>query len=253
MSQTGIFPASRVTIEEIRSQWDSIAETRNRQLRYGKDISFECVLKPAVLKLMEGADLECVLDAGCGTGVLSEVVSSHAVEVIGIDISPKSIALASESTSRPENVKYLVSSIEELSGSEEGKYSLILANMVLQDVANLDACLAALAKVAKPGGCLVATITHPWFWPSYWGYVDEPWFNYSREQAIQAPFVISSEADVAAVTTHFHRPLSAYFEGLGRAGFCVEELLEPIPEEKVQHAYPAIWKFPRFLAFRCRR
>lgn len=241
------------SIERIRAQWDGVALLRHEQLRSGRDVSFESILKPTILQLIGSADCTSTLDAGCGSGVLSEVLSEKSLAVTGVDMSAANIAIALNSASRPKNVLYVSDTIEGFSASTTERYSLIVANMVLQDSSDLHGCLDALASVCCSQGVLVATITHPWFWPTYWGYDKQDWFRYSDEQAIEAPFKISTDTTPIGMTTHFHRPLSLYLKQLSAVGFVLETMLEPMPQRVIQDQYPAIWQFPRFLAFRCRR
>lgn len=248
----GIKKVEHFSTDEIRAQWDQIAIDRNAQLRSGRDLSFDFVLKPTILKLIADVDCGSVLDAGCGSGVLTEVLANRARTIVGVDMSHANIELAEASSSRPEKVKYYCDKIEEFSTKSRDNFSLIVANMVFQDSEDLDQCLEALASRSTKNTVLVATITHPWFWPTYWGYDKEPWFKYSEEQAIEAPFRISTEVLPIGTTTHFHRPLSVYVTKLRAAGFELETIQEPLPSTEVQQQYPAAWQFPRFLAFRCR-
>lgn len=251
-SATPARPVLAFSVEQIREQWDRVASARDQQLRAGRDVSFEYVLKPTILDLIDTADCSSVLDAGCGTGVLTEVLAGKASAVTGVDMSSASIRIASNSASRPKNVQYFDSTLEDYLRNTSDRYSLVVANMVLQDSADLGGCLRALSSRCQPVASLIATITHPWFWPTYWGYDNEPWFKYSEEQAIEAPFRISKDTTPIGVTTHFHRPLSFYISALTAAGFELETLAEPMPAPRVQEQYPAMWHFPRFLALRCK-
>ena len=116
-------------------------------------------------------------------------------------------------------------------------------------VPNLKSFIAAVAKLLRDDGMFVFTLTHPWFWPSYWGYDKAPWFDYSREIAIEAPFRISLQQS-SLVTTHFHRPVGHYLDALTDAGLALTKLAEPLPNERDRGRYPADWQFPRFLAGR---
>jgi hypothetical protein len=107
----------------------------------------------------------------------------------------------------------------------------------------------ALAVLLQARARFIATLTHPCFWPRYWGYESEPWFCYERETFIEAPFVISKRRTEVR-TTHIHRPLQQYVNVFAEEGFRLDALAEPIPEPEVQALYPKPWDFPRFLGLR---
>jgi SAM-dependent methyltransferase len=246
--------AENWTQSTIAKEWDSVALARDAQIRSGEDISYSRVLLPTLWTLSRGCRWDSVLDVGCGSGFLTEKLATRARLVTGVDISPISIQLAKRSPRRPSNVMYHRSSVEHFARRSRGNaYSLVVANMVLQDVPRLRRFLTAVARLVKPGGCLVATLTHPLFWPSYWKYADSSWFTYRTEVAIRAPFRISLSKKPVGWTTHFHRPLSAYVNSLLESGFAIDRMMEPMPNESLAARYPVAWKFPRFLAVRCTR
>ena len=144
-------------------------------------------------------------------------------------------------------------SIEEFAQqTEPHRFSLAIANMTLMASLDLLSFLRAVAKLLHSGAHFVFTITHPCFWPKYWGYDTADWFNYNQEIIVEAPFKIS--LDVAeTVTTHTHRPLSQYVNSLIEAGFLVEAIIEPFPPSDIDSTYLQKWKYPRFLAIRCIR
>jgi trans-aconitate methyltransferase len=238
----------------VAKQWDNVARMRDAQIRSGRDVSYRHVLMPTLLGLAAEADWRRVLDIGCGTGVLTEALAARAGTVVGVDPSRQSIALAEASLGRSPNASYVNASVESFAAGYMGRpFTLAVANMVLQDVSRLDETLDAVAQVLLNRAFLVCTITHPCFWPVYWGYDDAEWFDYGREIAIEAPFRISSVRRAVGVTTHYHRPIDRYFAALRRAGFRLDCLLEPMPTPAVQRLYPRPWRYPRFLALRCRR
>src|SRR5262249_21327154 len=149
-----------------------------------------------------------VLDAGCGTGFLAERLAERACEVLAVDVSTKSIAIAKTTHAAP-NLRYEATSIEGLASRAPALFTLVVANMTLMTAPNLRSFVNGVSRLLQPGGHLVFTITHPWFWPLYWNYADEDWFDYRRELAIEAPLEISLERQ-GPVTTHYHRPIAMY-------------------------------------------
>jgi SAM-dependent methyltransferase len=192
-----------------------------------------------------------VLDAGCGTGVLTGALGSHGRIVVGIDPSAKSIAVAKDHFGDVAN--FQVSTLEEYAQLNQSSVELVIANMVLMDVINLSAFVHAIGKVLRQRGALVFSITHPWFWPSYYGYAEEDWFHYEKELIIESPFRISAQEDCTLQSTHVHRPLGMYLQAFSKVGLTLQELREPMPSPEVEAKYPKPWKVPRYLIGLCRR
>jgi 2-polyprenyl-3-methyl-5-hydroxy-6-metoxy-1,4-benzoquinol methylase len=244
-----IRPVQQCTIKQIARQWDIVAKSRDDQIRSGLDISYDQVLSPVILQLAQVESSQRVLDVGCGSGVLSERIANHTQTVVGVDPSQQSIALAKASNLRPINTEYVSESIEDFSKRyQEELFDIAIANMVLQDASDLAAVLNSVGEVLQRGGTFVCTITHPCFWPTYWGYGECEWFEYNKEIAIDAPFRISSVEEPVGRTTHFHRPLSQYISTLRDTGFQIDSLVEPFPSQAIQCLYPEPWSIPRFLA-----
>jgi SAM-dependent methyltransferase len=191
-----------------------------------------------------------VLDAGCGTGRLTASLRARGHYVVGVDVSNASIAIARQNFP---DITFRVQAISALEANNVKRYDVVVANMLLHNTADLRGTCRALARVLKKGGQLLATLTHPCFWPRYWNYESAEWFNYNDEISIEAPFRISNNPAGVGITTHFHRPLSAYFEAFLNAGLMAEVCEEPWPSPKIERLYPQPWQFPRFLAVKLRR
>jgi SAM-dependent methyltransferase len=234
-------------------EWDQLAEERHRQISSGEDISFDHVVVPTIWRLLEGADQSVILDIGSGTGDFTARLARMAGNVIAIEPSRASTALARHVCRDAKNVRFIESSLEDaVSALESGRVTAAVAMMALMTVPDLLGVARALAAILEHGAHFVATITHPWFWPRYWSYEKEPWFCYPTETFIEAPFVITKHRSNVR-TTHIHRPLEQYVDTFARVGFSLDRVVEPMPSPEVQALYAAPWQYPRFLGLKWKK
>jgi len=246
-------PVSDVTQREIVEQWNGIARLRVDQIDKSKDLSFSFILVPTILELTTESDFTAVIDIGCGPGILTRRLSSKAQRIIGIDMSKEMIKIAKHKCEDIKSIEFLNSTIENFADNiETSSFTLAIANMSLMTTLHLDNVLHSIARVLRPGGHFVFTITHPCFWPFYKGYASKDWFDYKKEILIEDVFKISLESPKnGQKTIHIHRPLEQYVHNLLEAGFIVDQICEPIPTKDVEAKYPAPWQYPRFLSMRC--
>jgi SAM-dependent methyltransferase len=235
----------RKTLSEITGEWDALAPLRLKQITSGADISYNRVITPALMSLIDNFKLSRALDAGCGTGVFTGRLSEFASEVVGIDPSEKSIEIAK--SLRLNRATFIQSTAEEYSTDHMDSFDVVIANMVLMDVLSLNDFLTACKRMLVARGIFAFSITHPCFWPEYYGYSNETWFDYGSEIIVESPFRISADRIGSLVSTHIHRPLSAYFDSFIRCGFSVRAIAEPKPPDDTDETYRAAWKFPRYI------
>lgn len=243
-------PSAPKTRQALANEWDSIARERDRQISAGEDLSFDLVLVPTMFDLLADADKSFILDIGAGTGHFTAKLAQFADRVIAVEPSLRSLELARANCKSYSTVEFVGGTLEEAADTLRPKaITTAVASMTLMTAPDLHAFARTLATILPVGGRFLATFTHPWFWPKYWGYDTAPWFNYSREIFVEAPFRISQRT-TEIKTTHIHRPLTSYIDAFGLAGFDVERLVEPLPSLSVQSLYPTPWFYPRFMGLR---
>lgn len=236
----------------IASEWDLIAESRAEQLSNNMDISMDNVLIPYIVQSMSDATLNNVIDIGCGTGYATSKYGGKIKKLSGIDISSKSISEAAKKCKKFPEFKFINSSMEDFSKNTTEKFSLGIANMTLMGVVNLDEVVKSASEVLLNESLFIITITHPFFWPFYWGYNNERWFNYNKEIEIEGSFNISLNTS-NYITTHFHRPIEMYINTLINNDFRIIKISEPLPSNEIQELFPKKWEFPRFLGILCKK
>lgn len=235
---------------DVEREWDALAPVRETQISHSKDISFTSVLLPAIQNLSQESDFTSVIDVGCGLGFVTDYISSRSDAVTAIDISSDSIRIAHQRLKHRKNVSFFHSSMEDFPETSPSHFSLAISSMTLMTVLDIRSFLSSLSRVLKPGSHFIFTITHPCFWPRYWGYESEDWFDYNKEIIIEAPFSISRDK-TNLVTTHIHRPLDMYVECLHNNNFAIDTLIEPYPPAHADQEYLKNWSYPRFVGFRC--
>jgi len=94
------------------------------------------------------------LDIGCGGGILTESLATHANQVTGIDMAegPLQVARLHQKKSGLDNIRYLQSSAEALAEQEAGSYDFVSCMEVIEHVPDPESLVAACAKLCKPGG-----------------------------------------------------------------------------------------------------
>lgn len=239
--------------DQIAREWDAIAPVRARQISLNLDPSYDAVLVPSIRRLLgplrEDATL---LDVGCGTGALTALLAPHVRRTVAIDPSIVSVGHAradGEAKGLRDKVEWRQLTVEEFQPATAERFDFIVANMTLMDAPDLRAAVHAISQLSAPRATFVWSITHPWFWPRYWGYETAPWFQYDRELFIEAEFKISS-GKTGLPSTHVHRPLEHYVRELNLNGFAIAALEEPTPTDDDMARYPERWSYPRFLAGR---
>lgn len=245
-----IKPVDSINDSIIEQEWDEVADYRDRLIQSGQDISLLDVTEPFILEAISPEGMRSVLDCGCGSGHLTQIIANRLKKtVIGIDISGKSIALAEKNYGESDNLTFLKSSIIHFA-KHDIVFDACIANMVLMDIADIKRNMISIFNLLKPNGTFCFTITHPCFWPIYWEYFNEPWFNYESEICIKAPFYINGKH--VGQTTHVHRPLSLYISLCKEVGFTIEKIKELYPlNSHLDLNYH--YDYPRFIGFVCRK
>lgn len=236
---------------KLAEEWDLLAPIRYKQIMDGKDITFTHFLAPNMIELVQKARGRTAIDAGCGVGILTNMLSSHVAEIIGIDPSRTSIQIAKINSRN--NTKFYNNTIEEYTKVNQIECDIVVANMVLMDAPNISSFIASVSKLLHAEGTFIFSITHPCFWPRYYGYESAPWFNYGEEIVVESNFRISTERYRKRRSTHIHRPIHLYVENLYKSGFIIQDMMEPMPSPSVAELYPKPWKYPRYLFMVCKK
>ncbi|MEO0318583.1 MAG: bifunctional 2-polyprenyl-6-hydroxyphenol methylase/3-demethylubiquinol 3-O-methyltransferase UbiG [Pseudomonadota bacterium] len=96
---------------------------------------------------------KCVVDVGCGGGILAESIAKKGATVTGIDLSEKALKVADlHSLESGVPVRYEYISAEDLAAREGGQYDVVTCMEMLEHVPDPAAIVKACATLVKPGG-----------------------------------------------------------------------------------------------------
>lgn len=141
---------------EVRAMFDRISpvyDAMNRAMTAGLDRSWRRIAAEAVVR-----PGDAVLDACCGTGDLALAAERAGGNVTGLDFSPEMLARARRKST---SVEWVEGDVTELPFANRS-FDAVTVGFGIRNVPDLEAGLAELARVLRPGGRLACLeITRP--------------------------------------------------------------------------------------------
>ncbi|NUN49643.1 MAG: methyltransferase domain-containing protein [Candidatus Brocadiae bacterium] len=240
---------------EAGEYWDRNAEAWSRLARAGWDTYRDAFNTPAFLEMLPDVRGLCGLDIGCGEGANTREVARRGARMAAVDISPTFVRLACEEEARePLGIRYGVASAVALP-FDDGAVDFATSFMCLMDIPETAGALAEAHRVLRPGGFLQFSITHPCF--------DTP-----HRRNLRGPDGITRAIEVGGYFTpldgalsrwtfsaapaaaregvrpfevpRFNRTLGEWLNLLIGAGFVIERVGEPRPDDETVRAWPSV-------------
>ena len=210
----------------LREHWHGQAEAWARFARTpGHDPFHEEFNFPAFIELLPPPG-RATLDLGCGEGRVGAELERRGHRVVGVDASPKMVALASECH------EALVADATSLPFND-ASFDLVVAYMALMNLDDLEGALREVGRVLAPGGRLVTADIHPINAGGFEGQEADAPFVLHGSYLDPEPKVFESDRDGIRVTFRDHPiPLERYSRALEAGGLVIEALREPRPSDE---------------------
>jgi SAM-dependent methyltransferase len=214
---------------------------------------------PALLDLLRPAAGEQVLDVGCGPGVLAPHISRAGARYTGVDASRKLIRFARRHHgAHCRFVEGDATRLADCAGVDAGGYDAAAFLLSIQDIDPLEDALASASWALRGGGRIVLLMTHPCFRvprQSGWGWDAGRQLRFRRVDRYLGRLAVPMKAHGGGATRSYHRPLSAYVNGLAACGLyvdCIREIAKPseAPGPHARAERRASEEIPLFLALR---
>lgn len=183
---------SRLT-ERTRNAYERWAATYDTDPNIHTQLEYE-----PVLTAIAPTPGEKVLDAGCGTGRYSFACSQSGASVVGVDNSGAMLRIAQ---SKSDEVAFLRADLTRHLPFPNATFDKVNCAQVLKHLPSMALTMREFARVLRPDGRLVFSVTQP----------DMDWQGY--ELRAQPEFILSAEADI------HHHSWADYESALREAGF----------------------------------
>lgn len=103
-------------------------------------------------EILKNVDVDFALDAGCGTGEHTRILSKHAKSIIGIDISENMLQEAKKKSIQ--NTSFIEGNILD-SHFADNQFDLIISLAMFEFIDDKDKLMDELYRILKPQGLLV--------------------------------------------------------------------------------------------------
>lgn len=213
---------------------------------------------PALFSMLPELSGKRVLDLGCGFGEhCRKFADCGAEKVIGIDISEKMLEIAKAENSS-ENIAYIHMPIEKIGRLDE-EFDIIISSLALHYVEDFGGVVRDAYNLLCDGGYFIFSQEHP-FSTCYSG--GNRWTRDENGQKIHlnlAHYGVEGEKESEWFIDNikkYHRTFSTIINTLTSAGFCIEEMIEPLPSDELLKKYPDyedLFHKPDFLLIKARK
>ena len=214
-------PIAQEAYDELADAYAALVDTKPHNAYYER---------PATLSLLPDVQGKRVLDAGCGPGAYAEWLVNRGAEVVAFDANEKMVGLARERLGNKAQI--IQANLEQpLDFLRDGWFDVVVSPLVMDYVKDWDRVFAEFYRVLGEGGCLVFSMEHPY--AKYDDHRDTS--NYFEVELVEYEW---TGFGMAVRVPSYRRPLSEVVNPLVRAGFILEQILEPVPTEEFKQQEP---------------
>lgn len=209
--------------------WDEHAQWWIDGFTNGVDPEYEEQIIPMAVEELAGFDR--ILDVGCGDGQIARALAHQGSTVLGIDPTQLHVDIANERGGGP---TYVLGGATNLP-AEDGSVDAVVACLVFEHIDEMDAAVAEVARVLRPGGQFSFFLNHPLLQTPGSGWIDDHIIDPPEQYWRIGPYLVEAESiEEVELNVHIrfiHRPLSRYINALIANGLMIERMAEPSPPQ----------------------
>ncbi len=237
-------------------RWEEHSGWWVEQFTDGADPEYEEQILPLAAEHLAGA--RDVLDVGCGEGQVARLAArlDGVTRVIGVDPTTAQLDVARR---RGGGARYARAAAATLPFAPRA-FDAVVACLVFEHIEAVDAAIAEVARVLRPGGRFVFFLNHPLLQTPNSGWIDDQVLDPPEQYWRIGPYLVEDhtleEVEKDVFIPFIHRPLSRYVNALVTNGLTLVHMAEPAPPPGFlarAAEYQAAATIPRLLLLVCRR
>jgi SAM-dependent methyltransferase len=234
--------------------WEDHAGWWQEGFTAGADPEYEEQILPMAARHLEG--VRRVLDVGCGEGQIARLAVGLGAAAVGVDPTSAQIG---EARNRGGGPTYARAAAGHLPFRSAG-FDAVVACLVFEHIADVDAAIAEVARVLTPGGRFLFFLNHPLLQTPDSGWIDDQILDPPEQYWRIGPYLREDETieevEKGVFIPFIHRPLSRYVNALADVGLTVHRMEEPAPPPGFlarAAEYEAAATIPRLLFLHCQK
>ncbi|MBI4163878.1 MAG: class I SAM-dependent methyltransferase [Candidatus Aenigmarchaeota archaeon] len=181
-----------------------------------------------------------ILEIGCGGGQCSIAFAKQGAKCTGLDLSSDQLKHAEDLAKKNKvSVKFQKHDIQSLGGFRSNYYDIVFSAFALQYIPDLTRCFKEIFRVLRKGGLFAFSFEHP-FYSSISTVTFRVDKNYNKSEKIKE---IETWPDGSKHTfVAYRRKVSEIFGSLLKAGFSIENIIEPFDRKSENAWRKGYWK-----------
>lgn len=208
---------------------------------------------PAMLSLIGDVRGKDIIDLGCGFGKTAKTLANMgAKSILAVDISEKMLKKAEEEYSS-DRIEYRKLDLNDL-GTISGYFDIAYSSLAFHYIEDISTLLENIRKLLNPGGMLIFSQEHPITTADSKGEFSADNTTYTFSGYLREGKRIADW--LSTKITKYHRSLGTIITALVDAGFIVNTVVEPKPDEEAVRILPRMakeYEKPSFLIIKAYR
>ena len=223
---------------DIINEWDLAAKSYSEFAKTSPSSNFR---KEFVSNYFSNIQNLKILDAGCGNGEYTDILTKNGGNVIGCD---GSVVMLDIAKSKYPFYQFDIVNLLDRLPYRSNEFDIVFCSMVLMDIDPIDTLISEFYRITKINGLFFFSIVHPAFFLGDWEKDEKGIVISKKVKQYITPCI--EKFNFWGVTTHYHRPISYYFNKISEIGFSLKNMFEPIVYEERKIPDIPLYLFAKF-------